>query len=64
MITVLMTKDPSEQEMNALARHLLNLSMSLVHFFFNVPRGPFKEAVNYQTLSSKDLAKSVASEGG
>ena len=47
MMIVLVAKDPSEKEINALARHLLNLLMSLVPFFFNVPYGPFKEAVGF-----------------
>ena len=42
-----MAKDPGEKEMNALARHLLNLLMPLVPFFSNVPCDPFKEAVDF-----------------
>ena len=37
MMTILVAKDPGEEEMNALARHLLNLLMPLVPFFFDVP---------------------------
>lgn len=47
MMTVLVAKDPSENEINAWARHLLNLLMLLVPFFFNVPYDPFKEAVDF-----------------
>ena len=47
MMTILVAKDPGEKEMNALARHLLNLLMPLVPFFFNVLCDPFKEAVDF-----------------